>query len=436
MLINEFENQQSNATDRTFQQKNRKDTPYLFGINLLDNVVETIHRHTVSSYMQISAIALLDLSYVLAYGGLRGTSFYLFDLSPSGGGKDSAANQSFDLLLNPIMKLQNERKQLHDAMRIDSDDKIPPKSFHCIHTTDVTPQATYRAFETTKAQYPRLGEISNKMRKKEDSLMIFITESYGRSTLVQPNYKKDLGPSGDLIIDGISLHFYGNSNIRMMGRSTLMFHLQGGLLNRCILLYNPLTRAFEDRPESYDIPYSTQESIHSEVESLLAYAQKYSEMVKPSMPRNNEEYTRFEREIYTRSEELRETDIADIFKRTIQNLNAIILTLHYLKCWQQQKWLDTVEQSTVSLGIGFMRYLIEGYDALIDEILGVKKDRRDENNLLKLEKKIKELANPTGRIPHRELYRSLHLSRQEYDELLKLTKYRSDKRFLTYSDFG
>jgi hypothetical protein len=265
--------------------------------------------------------------------------------------------------------------------------------------------------------------------------MIFITESYGRSTLVQPNYKKDLGPSGDLIIDGISLHFYGNSNIRMMGRSTLMFHLQGGLLNRCILIYNTITRVFEDQPRSHDIPYPDQASIHDQVGPLIEFAKKYSGMRKPSIPKT-EEYIRFEREIYDRNEELRETDIADIFKRTVQNLNAIILTLHYLKCWQQQKWLDTVEQSTVSLGIGFMRYLIEGYDALIDEILGVRKDRRDENNLLKLEKKIKELANPTGRIPHRELYRSLHLSRQEYDELLKLTKYRSDKRFLIYSDFG
>ena len=407
-----------------------KDNPFIFGIELLDDNIEMIHLHTISSYKQISTISVLDIAYVWAYGGLRGTAHYVFDTSPSATGKDSAADRSFELNLKPIMELQNDRKKSYEYDRQSSDEKLPSKSFHCIHTSDATSQGTYRAFETTKAQYPRLGEIGNKMRNKEHPMMTFITDGYGKKTLVQPNYKKDLDVDGDLTVEGISLCFYGNSNIQMMGIGTFLHHLRGGLLNRCVLVYNTYTRPFEERPHDFDLPQQYISKTNELIRGLISFAKKYSGMAKPVVPRT-EAYKIFDRYVFDQTVAIGNTNVQDLFKRTMQNLNAIILTLHYLVCYEEELWTIEIAESTVLTGIQYMRYIIDGYDVLIDEIIGAAQDERDESNTEKLQDKIRELTVPgTTKIKHRDLYRALHLNRKEYDELLESVNYKTDKRFL------
>ncbi len=410
--------------------KNKSDKPLVFGVELLDDSIEMIHLHTISSYKQISAIAMLDIAYVCGYGGLRGTEHFLYDLGPTATGKDSAADRSFDLHLKPIMQLQNERKKSYEYERQSSDEKLPAKSFHCIHTSDATPQGTYLAFEMTKAQYPRLGEVGNKMRNKEHPMMTFITDAYGKHTLIQPNYKKDLDIGGDLTVEGISLFFYGNSNIQMMGLGTLMHHLQGGLLNRCILVYNTYTRPFEERPHDFDLPDHYVSKTNKSILGLIAFAEKYSGMAKPAIPRT-EAYETFDRYIYDQTTAIDNTSVRDLLKRTIQNLNAIILTLHYLICWGKDQWIAEIAESTVLTAVKYMRYIIDGYDVLVDEIIGAAKDERDESNTEKLHAKVRKLtADGETKIRHRELYRALHLNRKEYDELLECVNYKFDKSYL------
>ncbi len=389
-----------------------------------------IHLHTISSYKQISTIMVIDLAYVLAYAELGGTAHYAFDLSPGGKGKDSAADRSFELNLKPIMQLQNEKKKSYEYDRQSSDEKLPTKSFHCIHTSDATPQGTYRAFETTKAQYPRLGEVGSKMRNKEHPMMTFITDAYGKKTLIQPNYKKDLDVDGDLTVEGTSLFFYGNSNIQMMGLGTLLHHLQGGLLNRCILVYNTYTRPFEERPHDFDLPYSYVSKTNEAVRGLIKFAEIYSEMEKPTMTRT-EAYATFDRYIFDQTHSINDTNVQDLYKRTMQNLNAIIYTLHYLTCWEQNLWAGVIAESTILSGVKYMRYITDGYNVLVDEIIGAAQDERDESNTEKLHAKVRELAtHGKSKIRHRDLYRTLHLSRKEYDELLEHVNYKSDKSFL------
>ncbi len=407
-----------------------KDEPFIFGIELLDNNIEMIHLHATSSYKQISAISVLDIAYVWAYGGLRGTAHYVFDASPSATGKDSAADRSFELHLKPIMHLQNEKKKSYAYDRQSRDEKLPAKSFHCIHTSDATPQGTYCAFETTKAQYPRLSEIGDKMQKKEHPLMTFITDGYGKHTLIQPNYKKDLDADGDLSVEGISLFFYGNSNIKMMGLGTFLHHLQGGLLNRCVLVYNTYRRAFDERPHDFDLPQQYVSKVNEVIHGLIRFAQKYSGMAKPIVPRT-EAYETFDKYIFDQTIAIGNTNVQDLLKRTMQNLNAIILTLHYLTCYEKEQWIAEIAESTVLTGIKYMRYIIDGYSVLIDEIIGAAQDERDESNTDKLHVKVRELNVPgTTKIRHRDLYRALHLSRKEYDALLESVNYKTDKRFL------
>lgn len=408
------------------------DKPFFLDIEILDMCIGAIHKTTDGSHKQISAMVMLDIAYILAYSGLHGTDHYLFDASPSGTAKDSTSDRSYELLLKPVMKIQNERKKAYEYKCQNSDEDLPIKAFPCIHINDATPQGTFRGFDTTKSQYIRIGEISNKLRSKDNSLMNFITNGYGKHTLIHPNYKKDLDTRGDLAVEDISLFFYGNSNIQMMGRSTFMHHLQGGLLNRCVMVYNTHKRAFEYRPERYDFPLGYIELMNEYALNLMTFSQKYSDETKPTIPRT-EAYVAFDKYIYDQINEMSNTAVQDLFKRTMQNLNAYILTLHYLVCAQDEEWYTEVSESTVLMGVEFMQYIIEDYDTLIDEIIGAAQDVRDESNTQKIRAKVKELSSAgKSKVSHRELYRALHLNRKDYDALIADMHYKKDKSFLYF----
>ncbi len=408
-----------------------EDSRFNFGINLLDESTGLIHEHTVSSYKQISAVSAQCLSYTCSYVGLPGCEWYLFDLSPGASGKDSAFDKASELILKPIMDMQNGRKALYDYERQSSDEKLPLKSFHCIHTADATEQGLYEGFVTTQAQFVAIGEISNKLRKKEDALSNFITRYYGKSTLFKPNYKKDLGGVGPLTIDGISLFYYGNSNLQMLGRNMFIHHLIGGLLNRCTLIYSTSTRSFENRPQSYDLPKHLVESMHLNVDKLITYGEEHKNKQKPLKPKTDE-YVVFDRYIYDLTNKYSGSEVEYLFKRVMQNLNAAIYTFHYLIGAQEGVWHDVIQESTIALGINYMKYVLDGYGALIDEIIGATAEEREEDNIVKLHSTIFSLSKKHNllKLRHRDIYRAAHLTRQQYDKLLFSMHYKTDKKFL------
>lgn len=405
------------------------DENFKFGIDILDKSIELIHAHTISSYKQISAIVIIDLAYLCSYSSLKGTEHYVFDTSPSATGKDSSADRSYQLHLQPIMQLQKERHHAHILETQKSDEPPVLKSFHCIHTADATPQAIYVGFSTTNSQYVRLGEMGNKLAKKDHPLTNFVTDMYGKHTLAQPNYKKDLGSSMELVVDDVNLFFYGNSNMQMMGINTFMHHLKGGLLNRAILVHNTYTREFEDKPESYDIPEKLIWEANKKVVKILEFLQAHETEDKPKIPRT-QIYKDFDRYIFDKSREIEGTAVQDLFKRAMQNLNAIILTLHYLKCGEAEMWKFSIDEDTVFSAVRYMEYIIDGYDVLMDEVIGVTKDKANETNSDRIHKKIIELSVNKHKIKHRDIYRPLHLNRKDYDQLVKEMNYRVDKKYL------
>lgn len=413
------------------EDTDKKDVPFYFGIDLLDKSVHEIHNHTVSSNLQISAVTALCLSYVCSYMELEGCESYVFDLSPGAAGKDSAFDKAFELILQPVMNAQNAKKAQYDYERQSSDDNLPLKSFYCVHTSDATEQGVISGFDTTKSQFVAIGETSNKLRKREDPLMNFITRTYGKKSLIKPNYKKDLGAIGDLNIDGISLFFYGNSNLQMLGKSTFKHNLVGGLLNRCTLVYNTKVRVFENRPESYDISQEALGKIHFEIEGLMSYAKVNADKTKPKFTKTDE-YIAFDKYIFDITNEYSGSEIEYLFKRVMQNLNAIIYTFHYLISAQQGVWNDEIPESTILLGINYMRCVLEGYEALIDEIIGASAEERDEDNVVKLHSTILSLSDKQNslKLKHRDIYRAAHLTRKQYDKLISSMHYKTDKKFL------
>lgn len=410
---------------------NHKDTLFQFGIDLLDTSVHAIHECTVSSNLQISAVTALCLSYTCAYAGLEGCEHFVFDLSPGATGKDSAFDKASELTLQPVLKNQNAKKAQYDYECQSSDDKLPRKSFHCIHTSDATEQGVIVGFDTTKAQFVAIGEVGSKLKNKEHPLMNFLTRGYGKNSVIKPNYKKDLGDSGDLNIDGVSLFFYGNSNLQMLGTNTFKHHLVGGLMNRCILLYNSTKRSFEDQPESYDLPKLVVKKVHYKVRKLISYGQKHADKAKPKRTKTKE-YNVFSKYIYDSTNEYAGSVLEYLFKRVMQNLNALIYTFHYLIGAQKGVWEDEIADSTILLGINYMKYVLKGYDALIDEIIGATAEERDEDNVEKLHSTILKLSTKhnTLKLKHRDIYRAAHLTRQQYDKLIFGMHYKTDKKFL------
>jgi len=410
---------------------NCKDIPFHFGIDVLDRLITFIHEHTVSSNLQISSVTTLCLSYTCSYVNLKGCESYVFDLSPGATGKDSAFDRAYDLVLKPVMEMQNEKKAQYDYQRQSSDEKLAQKSFHCIHTADATEQGVIAGFDNTKAQFVAIGEVGSKLKNKEHPLINFITRVYGKNNIVKPNYKKDLGAGGDLTIDGISLFFYGNSNFQMLGKSTFKHHLVGGLLNRCILVYNTKTRLFEDRPDSYDISPEVLKESHFSIHRLMIYGEKNASKAKPKLIKTDL-YVEFDRYIYDLTNQCSGSELEYLFKRVMQNLNAVIYTLHYLLGAQEDVWWDEVQESTIVLGINYMKYVLEGYDALIDEIIGASAEEREEGAVAKLHSVIFSLSKKQNcsKLKHRDIYRAAHLTRQEYDKLVLNMHYKTDKKFL------
>ena len=422
-----FTNKSNRASDVT----NHKDIPFYFGIDLLDTSVHEIHKCTVSSNLQISAVTTLCLSYICAYVGLKGCEHYVFDASLGATGKDSAFDKAYELILEPVMEMQSGQKAQYDYKCQSSDEKLPLKSFHCLHTVDATEQGIMIGLETTKAQFIAIPEIGSKLKNKEHPLMNFITRAYGKKTLNKPNYKKDLGSSSSLTISGVSIFFYGNSNFQMMSKSIFKHHLVGGLFNRCILVYNTKTRSFEERPESYDLSQSLLNDSHLNIDRVMAYGKKNSHQAKPKLVKTAD-YIAFDKYIFDMTNEHAGSEIEYLFKRVIQNLNALIYTFHYLLCAQEDIWHDEIQEATVTLGINYMKYILEGYEALIDELIGASAEEREEKNVAKLHFVILSLSKKknTLKLKHREIYRAAHLSREKYDKLLRGMHYQTDKKFL------
>ncbi len=380
------------------------------GINLVDDIVPIIHSRCRSSYKQITAIAVSDIAYVASYAGLKGTAHYLFDFSNSGSGKDSSADHSKELLLSPIVSLQMEDAKEYAQERKEDKDLLS-KMFKCIHGGDSTVQAVYKGFEVSRSQYVRRGEIGVMLRDKAHPLVNFIIDTYGRKRVEMPSYKKEIDENIPLEVDDASLSFYGNSNLTMLGVDLFRYHMKGGLLNRCLLLYEDYTRPFEELPEEYDLSQIDVISTNERVRSFIDWGKSHAHIEKPLI-RKTPEYKKFAKWVYDEEEKLRGSEAQDIHKRTMQNLNSIIYTFHYLSCFEEGVWKDMTTAQIVSNAIKYVKWVISRYDNLIDEVSGVSAEIRSDEKSSKILQYVNDHKLP---ITLREVYKPMHLKRADVE---------------------
>ncbi len=395
------------------------------GLELIDSIVPVIHNHCRSSHKQITAITIIDIAYIAAYSGLKGTAHYLFDFSSSGSGKDSSANHSKDLILSPVVAIQMEDAKYYANERKEDKD-LPPKQFKCVHGGDTTVQAVYKGFEVVRSQYIRRGEIGTLLRDKSNPTMNFITDSYGRKTIETPSYKKELDLNIPLEVDDASLFFYGNSNLSMLSIDIFKYHMKGGLINRCILLYEDYIREFEDLPEIYDLPQNKIDEANQTVSNFIKWGNSHKHINKPILNRTAE-YIKFSKWVYDKENDLRGGDSQDIYKRTMENLNAVIYTFHYLSCFEEDKWRDMPTVKITSNAIKYMKWIISPYDNLMNEVSGVNEEIRGDEKSIKILAYIREQKLP---ITLRDVYRKMNLKRVDIERAI-LGIYKCDGKTIT-----
>ncbi len=218
--------------------------PFKFSVKWLNDYCKTIKAHAPSGYPQIEVKALQNIAYLFSYGGLRAEPFYILDLCPSGTGKGENVKLQSQLLLSPVYERQKvklnediERYNAEVAERKGKDKELvkPPMLHKCIHSNDTSKEALFESFEAVPAQLIEFSELGLRL-KQNDPTIDYICDGYGKSELTAPNYKNQRY-KGLLKVDGTSLFFIGDTNLQYLTKKAFYNHLQGGLINRCLIVY-------------------------------------------------------------------------------------------------------------------------------------------------------------------------------------------------------
>ena len=318
--------------------------PFNFTSTWLKEYTKVIFNHTSSGYMQIDIKALQNLAYLFCYGGLRTPAFYILDLCPSGAGKSANIHKNRELLLTPIYELQS--KILKDdierynseivSAKSNKDKEIvkPPQLHKCIHSSDTSKEALFESFEAVKAQLIEVGELGQKL-KKTDPVIDYICDGFGNSSLDAPNFKNQRY-SETIKINGISLFFIGDTNLQYLGKKAFYNHLQGGLINRCFIVYDDYIPNYEEIPNFYHVEESIKHKYNSVALNIISFARNNKDFKISNSYMLNKELKAYERELHNIKKAM--TDERNVFgnlyHRSIQNLRSIIEILHLIKCFE------------------------------------------------------------------------------------------------------
>jgi len=429
---------------------NNLEEPKLF--KFIERFCDLIYEHCSSSHKQIIAILVFDIANIIAIAGIKYTAHYLFDFSESGSGKDTSADLSRELVLKPIQRIQEGLRSSHYEKKLD-DKEFKGKIFSSIHGAEITTQSISKAFENNKHQCIRLSEVGQLLKDPKNQVVNFIVSNYGKPTIDLPMYIKDLNVDKPAFIEDASLSFYGNSNLAYLGHKTFSQHMKGGLLNRCILLFEDYARPFEDLPKVREIANKELRSAQMKSNAFYIYCKNASKYVIPPI-RQTDKYIKFHREIYDKQLELKGTPAQEIHKRTIQNFRAIIYTFHFIECFEKDVDQDPnniyslndyetvftdqdgneikptskynhISDEVITMAVEYMKWLISGYDKLIAEVVGVSDDIKKEDlaeniaNFIKKDFEIKRKSGKVATIKTREICRKFNINKTTLNELLE-----------------
>jgi len=413
--------------ERAKYQSNADNSRYLesfaFRTSWLNTYDKMLFSHVTSGYLQIQIKLLQNVAYLLCYGGMKTPPFYILDLCPSGSGKGENIKLQSKLLLHPIFDMQREKLE-RDILRYEAERSIskgkekesikPPALYKCIHSSDTSKEALFESFETTQAQLVEFGELGLRL-KKPDPVVDFICDGYGKDSLIAPNYKNQRF-SSTIKIDNTSLFFIGDTNLQYLGKDTFYKHLQGGLINRCFIVYDDYIPPYDVLPEVYTLDDFMVSTYNEKAKSLIAYG------IQNKGQKIDHGYTRdatlkaYEAELHSLKKEMLDSrnPNGNLYNRSIQNLRAIIEVLHLIHCHEKGLFTSDIEKATINEGIAFCkRYFV--YDGLMNELNGTTDEVVKDDLVEKLKALVYEVKLPC---PLRTVYKRMHISKSQLLELL------------------
>ncbi|MDU5325747.1 hypothetical protein [Campylobacter ureolyticus] len=161
-------------------------TPFKFSNIALCEHCQTVYSHIIANYRQIELKALQNFSFLMAYGGLDISPFYVLDLSRSGVGKTANKTTQQYLLLDPIKDRQMEK---YDKFKADENNKYKKAYFNNIHD-DLSKGGIEASFNFEKVQMVELDEYA---RVSKDPifkpLITSILRQHGKKDFSIPTYK-------------------------------------------------------------------------------------------------------------------------------------------------------------------------------------------------------------------------------------------------------
>jgi len=426
---------------KKLQDKKSEDgkSPEMIRSKWVSSMIKLISKHAMASEKQISVKVLQNIAYLFAYGGMtqHKLAFYAVDLSPTGTGKTELVKKCRQLLLSPVMTMQEEKlcedidsyeEEILAAKGKEKDFIDIPKLHKCIHVSDTSSEALFESFEAQKSQIIEMGELGRKLKSsKYQSLIDYIVDGYGASLLLAPNYKNQRFRK-QMKIDDPNLFFYGDTTIRYLGKGAFFEHIEGGLLNRCLLTYNPYIPEFEELPSSYEINDQNVEEYNEIAKCIIHFATQYES------ERFNLEITPYlkecERYIYNIRKNLIENNspFANMYARSIQNFRILINVFHLIKCFDNNAFLSDVDEETVKEAFEFLKWQIEVYQDLIDEFSGLSDEKRNDNLKSKILQYIAEQKLP---LTFREVQRKFTIKKHDVETAIAGTYKQDGRRILS-----
>jgi len=413
----EIANTKSNSDSSRYMEH------FVFGTSWLNTYCEMLFHHVTSGYLQIQIKLLQNVAYLLCYGGLKTPPFYILDLCPSGSGKGENIKLQSKLLLHPVFDIQHEKLE-HDILRYNAERSVSkgkdkesiksPALYKCIHSSDTSKEALFESFETTQAQLVEFGELGLRL-KKPDPVIDFICDGYGKETLIAPNYKNQRF-SSTIKIDNTSLFFIGDTNLQYLGKDAFYKHLQGGLINRCFIVYDDYIPPYDALPEVYTLDDFTVETYSEKAKSLIAFSHNHRGEKISHTYTKDAALKAYEAELHGHKKRMLDSrnPNGNLYNRSIQNLRAIIEVLHLIKCHEKGLFTPSIEREIIDEGIAFCkRYFM--YDGLMNELNGTTDEVVKDDLTEKLKALVHELKLPCSL---RNIYKRLHISKSQLLELL------------------
>jgi hypothetical protein len=230
--------------------------------------------------------------------------------------------------------------------------------------------------------------------------------------------------SKTLKVEGITLFFIGDTTLTYLGKKNFFEHLQGGLINRCILIYDDYLPSYDDYPQNYNVNADTKEFYNDIAMNIIQFAKDNAHFKGIDYNYTKSKILKaYEKNIVLQKNELLSSNniFGNLYNRTIQNFRALIILFHYIKCFNNQRMENTILDETIQEVVNFCQKYFN-YDDLINRLNGINDEEMQDIQLQKIMNKIEKVGIPCS---FRDIYKPLKINK---DNLIKAIagKYKID----------